>query len=245
MKKFFYWFLGATAGRTLVAYWHWFWGKPLESGGQVTLEAAKESLTQMQESVHKLTGSVSKVMAVYQQAKSRLEAKQTELHHAEEQASLAMDQGQEEAARLAIAHTLSLEQLLPQLRQRVEQAQTMMDSAQQKLRTEREKLEACRLEMGNLKAISEMNEALTQVMNLTGECGIDTAKSHFEDSEQAIKNRHFQVNSQFEISKNPHERLEQQLNQLTQSDAIEQRMVALRQKRAASLKAVPDLHQEA
>ena len=229
MKQFFYWFLGKTAGRTLVAYWHWFWGKPLESGGKVTLEAAKESLTKMQESVHKLTSSVSKVMVVYQQAKSRLEEKQKELHQAEEQASLAMTQGHEEAARLAIAHVLSLEKLIPQLQQRVVQAQEMMDGAQQKLRAEREKLEACKLEMGNLKAISEMNEALSQVMSLAGEVGLDTARSHFEESEQAIKNRHLQVNSQFELSQDPHEQIEQQLTQLTQSDAIEKRMAALRQ----------------
>ncbi|MGB7414928.1 MAG: PspA/IM30 family protein [Thermosynechococcaceae cyanobacterium] len=239
-KQLIYWFFGQTAGRTLVAYWHWIWGTPLEAGGKVTLEAAKESLTQMQESVHKLTGSVSKVMAVYQQAKSRLEAKQRERTQAEEQASLAMEKGNEEAARLAIAHTLSLEQLIPQLQQRVDQAQTMMDGAQQKLRAEREKLEACKLEMGNLKAISEMNEALSQVMSLAGEVGVDTARSHFEDSEQAIKNRHLQVNSRFELSKNPNEQVEQQLTQLTQSDAIEQRMAALRNKKTASLKIVPD-----
>ncbi|MGR3276766.1 PspA/IM30 family protein [Acaryochloris marina] len=243
MKHFLYWFLGDTAGRTIVAWWNWLWGKPLESGGEVTLEAAKESLAQMQGSVQKLTESVSRVMAVYQQAQGRYEVKKKELSHAEEQAGLAMDQGNDEATRIAIARVISLEQLLPQLQERVEQAQNMKRESQQKLQAEREKLEACKLEMGNLKAISEMNEALNQVMTLTSEFGLDTARSQFDDSEQAIKNRHLQINSQFELSRNPHEQFEQQLNQLSQADAIEQRLQKLRRQKEAHLKAVPDIRQ--
>lgn len=241
MKQFLYWFLGDTAGRTIVAGWNWLWGKPLESGGKVTLEAAKESLTQMQDSVQKLTASVSQVMAVYQQAQGQYEAKKKELSNAEEQAGLAMDQGDDEATRIAIARVISLEQLLPHLQERVAQAQHMQQESQQKLKAEREKLAACKLEMGNLKAISAMNEALNQVINLSSELGLDTAQSQFDDSEQAIKNRHLQINSQLELSRNPHEQYEQQLNQLSQADAIEQRMQKLRRQREAHLKAVPDI----
>lgn len=230
MKRFVYWFFGDRAGRTLVASWHLLWGKPLESGGKLTLEAAKESLTQMQASVKQLAESVAKVMAVYEQAKTHLETKQQAFYRAEEQAQLAIEQGSEEAARVAVAQVIALEELLPQLQERVQQAEAMMMAAQEKLKLEREKLEACKLAWGNLKAISEMNEALNQVISITSEVGVDSARSQFEDSEQAIKNRHLVINAKMELARSPQEQFEQELLQLTQSNAIDQRVDALRQK---------------
>jgi phage shock protein A len=234
MKRFLYWFLGDQAGRLLVSGWNLMWGKPLEAGGKLTLEAAKESLTQMQESVKQLTGSVARVMAVYEQAKNHLAAKQKTLLQAEEQAQLAMAQENEEAARIAVAQTIALEDLLPQLKERVEQAESMVLAAQQKLKLEREKLEACKLAWGNLQAISEMNEALNQVMTITSEVGVDSARSRFFDSEQAIQNRHWRINAQFDLSRHSKDQYTADLQQLTQSHAIEQRMEALRQHQSSS-----------
>ncbi|NJK73671.1 MAG: PspA/IM30 family protein, partial [Microcoleus sp. SU_5_6] len=44
MKKAVYWLMGDKAGRTLVGVWNWLWGIPVESGGQVAVEVAEESL---------------------------------------------------------------------------------------------------------------------------------------------------------------------------------------------------------
>lgn len=241
MKKFLYWFLGKTAGRTLVVGWQWLWGRPLAAGGAVTLAAAKATLTEMQASVQKLTESVAQVMAVYEQAQHQFDEKDQERLQLEEKARFALEQGNEEAARYAMAQVLSLEQLLPQLQQRVEQAQDLMLRSREKLRVEQETLMAYKLEMRNLKAISTMNEALNQVINLAGEVGLEEMRSQFEDSEQAIKNRHLQINSQFELAQNPHEQIDQQLEQLSQTEAIEQRLQALRAKHDSPLRVVPDL----
>jgi phage shock protein A len=241
MKKFLYWFFGKTAGLTLVVGWQWFWGKPLTTGGAVTLAAAKDSLTEMQASVQNLAESVAQVMAVYEQAQHQFDEKDQERLQLEEKARFAMEHGNEAAARHVMAQVLSLEQLLPQLQQRVEQAQDLMLRSREKLRVEQEKLITYKLEMRNLQAISTMNEALSQVINLAGEVGLDEVRSQFEDSEQAIKNRHIQINSQFELTQNPQEQMDQQLEHLSQTEAIEQRLQALRAKHDSPLQVVPDL----
>ena len=43
-KKVTYWLLGETAGRTSVATWKWLWGLPVESGGKIAENVAKESV---------------------------------------------------------------------------------------------------------------------------------------------------------------------------------------------------------
>lgn len=48
VKRFIYWFIGKRAGTTLFGAWHWIWGVPVERGGKVAVEVAKESVESMQ-----------------------------------------------------------------------------------------------------------------------------------------------------------------------------------------------------
>lgn len=115
MKKFIYWLMGEKAGRTIVGTWNWLWGIPVESGGQVAVEVAEESLRFMQESVQKLAEAVSTQVAAYQRAKQKYEEKVKEMRSSENQAMTAQRNGNEEAARLAMTRVLQIEKLLPQL----------------------------------------------------------------------------------------------------------------------------------
>lgn len=228
MRKFVYWFLGDTAGRVLTAWWRWFWGKSISQGNTVTLEAARESLTAMQASVSHLTVSVSQVAAVYSQAQEKFLKHNQDYDEANAQAALALKEGNEAAARLAVTRAITLEKALPSLAKMAQQSQELLHHAKQDLQNEQEKLEACRLEMGNLQAIAEMNEALSAVMKVTQEVGVDSAQSQFNQAESIIKHKNLQVIAQRELSQPPNAALQQELDTLTQADAIEQRLAALR-----------------
>jgi phage shock protein A len=188
----------------------------------------------MQQSVNKLIESVAQVASVHAQAQAKLSEHQLEHRKAHDQAALALKDGNEEAARLAIAKALTLEKILPNLAHMVEQSQQLLDLAKQDLQIEREKLETCRFEMGNLQAIAEMNEALGQVMKLSGSFSSDSARSQFESAEAAIKNQNLKVVAQRELSQSPTQALEKQLDDLTQSDAIEHRLKTIKQQLSAS-----------
>lgn len=79
-KALIFWLIGDKAGNSLVAIWNWLWGIPIESGGKIAVESARESLESMQKSLAELTESVAKVVAAQQSAQAQYEAKKTGTH---------------------------------------------------------------------------------------------------------------------------------------------------------------------
>jgi phage shock protein A len=179
LKKFIYWLLGETAGRTLVGTWKWIWGLPVESGGKIAQKVAQESFQSMQESIAQLTEGVSKVVAGYKLTQDRYDKKQQELQQTEQQAESAYRRGDEEAARLLITKAIAIEKIMPQLKQQVEQAKQIATTATEKVQKEKEKIQAYKLDMANLKALSELNEILADIHNITIELDIDSGRSFF------------------------------------------------------------------
>jgi phage shock protein A len=147
MKKIIYWLMGEKAGRTLVGTWNWLWGIPVESGGQVAVEVAEESLRSMQESVQKLAAAVATQVAAYQRAKQKYDEKTKEIKTFERQAMTAQNNGNEDAARLAMSKVIQIEQILPQLEEQVKQAENYVNASKDKLNRERQKLEAYKMDM--------------------------------------------------------------------------------------------------
>ncbi|NJN24104.1 MAG: PspA/IM30 family protein [Acaryochloridaceae cyanobacterium RL_2_7] len=235
LKKLMQWFLGETASRTLVIWWHWLWKQGIARGDHITLEAAKDSLASMQRSVDELTRSVAQVSAVYQQAQAKYCAHQAEYDKANQQAVIALEQGNEQAARLALARAITLEKAIPNLEKMADQSRQLLKQSRQELQIEQEKLEGCRFEMGNLEAIAEMNEALSKVMKLTGGPGETSATSAFNSAGKAIKNKNLEVIAQRELSENPTAKLARELDGLSQSDAIEKRLNQLRNQKKGQL----------
>jgi len=228
-KKIFYWFIGETAGRSLVGIWKWLWGLPMEPGGKIAEKVAQESLQSMQQSVVQLTAAVARVVAAYEQAKDKYNKKQAEFQQAEHQAQLAYGQGNQEAARLAMTKAIMIEKILPQLAEQVANAEKVMIAAKEKLNRERDKVEAYKLEMGNLQALAEMNQAMKDIFTITTELDIESARSQFEEAQTAIHGRYLRENAKAELSQNPTEQLEAEINQLTLDEEINQRFQRLQQ----------------
>ncbi|MBW4574517.1 MAG: PspA/IM30 family protein [Aphanothece sp. CMT-3BRIN-NPC111] len=227
LKKILYWFIGETAGRSSVAVWKWLWGLPVEPGGKIAEKVAQESLQSMQQSVVQLTAAVARVVAAYEQAKQKYNRKQEEFYQSEKQAQLAYGQGNQEAARLAITKAIMVEKILPQLSQQVAKAEKLMIAAKEKLNREREKVEAYKLEMINIQALSEMNQAMKDIVNITTELDIESSRSQFEEAQGAIEGRYLRENAQAELLENPTEKLEAQVNQLTLDEEINRRLQQL------------------
>jgi phage shock protein A len=223
-RKMIDWLIGDRASRVLIALWHWLWGMPIESGGKISVEVAQESLQSMRESVNQLTESVAKLIAAYQIAKTKYDSKQKEFQQAEKQATLAHQAGNPEAARLAMTKAVLIEQLLPQLAEQVAYAEKTVQAAQEKLSRERHKLEQCQIQMQNLKALSEVNEALKSITQINSTLQVGSARSQFESAQSAIQRRHLQINAHAELSEDPQEKLAADLEHLTLDDEIARRL---------------------
>ncbi len=227
MEKVIYWMLGEKAGRTIVGTWNWLWGIPVESGGQVAVAVAEESLRSMQESVQKLAEAVATQVAGYQRAKQKYEEKVKEMQLAESQATMAQRNSNEEAARLAMTHVLQTEKLLPQLEEQVKQAEQYVNASKEKLNRERQKLETYKTDMQNMKDMAEVNQALATMAKVNSDLNIDSARSQFESAKSAVERRNLQTNALAEISENPTEKLNAEMEKMTLDDQVARRLQML------------------
>ena len=227
MKKVLYWLMGDKAGRTIVGAWNWMWGLPVESGGPVAVAVAEESLRSMQESVQKLAAAVSTQVAAYQRAKTKYEEKVREMQTVERQVITAKRNGNEEAARLAMSKLIQTEQILPQLESQVKQAEQYVNASKDKLNRERMKLEAYKTDMQNMKDMAEINEALQAISKVNNDLSIDSARSQFEQAKNAVHGHHLKQQALAEISENPQERLQAELENMTLDDEVNRRLEIL------------------
>jgi len=215
--------MGDRAARLLIGTWNWLWGLPVQSGGKIAVEVAEESLLSMQTSVAKLTESVAQIKAAHEKASEKYRVKQQEFKLIESQALLAHQNGNTEAARLAMGKAILIEQLLPQLAAQVTQSENWLLAMKEKLYQEQQKLETYKVQTQNLKALSEVNEALATIAKVNTDLRLDSARSQFEAAESAIHHRHRKVSAFSELSENPTEKLTAELNQLTLDDEITRR----------------------
>jgi phage shock protein A len=227
MKKAIYWLMGEKAGRTIVGAWNWMWGLPVESGGKISVAVAEESLRSMQESVQKLAAAVSTQVAAYQRAKTKYEEKVREMQTLERQAITAQRNGNEEAARLAMSKVIQTEAILPQLEAQVKQAELYVNASKDKLNRERTKLEAYKTDMQNMKDMAEINEALTAIAKVNNDLSIDSARSQFEQAKNAVERHNIEQQSLAELSENPQERLQAELENMTLDDEVNRRLQML------------------
>lgn len=227
MKDAIYWLMGDKAGRTIVGTWNWLWGIPVESGGKVAVAVAEESLQEMQTSVQKLAEAVAMQVGAYERAKKKYEEKAKELRKFEQQATLAQQSGNTEAARLAMMKAIQIEQLLPQLEAQVQQAEKFVAASKDKLNRERLKLEQYKTDMENMKDLAEINSALESIAKVNNEFDIGSARSSFEAAKSAVEGRHLRSNALAELSENPNEKLAADLDQLTIDDEVSRRLQLL------------------
>ena len=227
MKKAVYWIMGERAGRTIVGTWNWLWGMPVESGGKVAVAVAEESLQSMQEAVQKLAVAVAAQEGAYKTAKNKYEAKIKEFNTLEQQAMVAQKGGNEEGARMAMSKAIQTEQILPKLAEMVKQAETAVKASKDKLNRERMKLESYKADMQNMKDMSEVNEALAMIARVNNEFDIGSAKSDFEKARGAVERRNLQTEALAELSENPTEKLQAEIETMTLDDEVARRLQRL------------------
>jgi phage shock protein A len=227
MKNLICWFMGDRVSRILVSLWNWLWGVPLESEDKVAVEVAQASLCTMQQSVYQLMEAVATVTATYQRTKEKYQSRQREAQLAEQRAASAYRNGDKATARLAMSRAIAIERILPQLADQVAQAEKVLQSNQEKLNRERQRLETYKIEMQNLKDLSEVSAALTVISEINQTLNIDSARSQFEQAHAVVEGQYQRINAFAELSESPSEKLTADLEKLTLEDEISHRLKTL------------------
>jgi phage shock protein A len=85
--------------------------------------------------------------------------------------------------------------------------------------------------MQNLKALAEINEALETIAQVDSSLDINSARYQFESAQEAIEGRYLKANAQAELSENPAERLQADLDHLMLNDEVSRRLAQLKAER--------------
>lgn len=227
MRKVVYGIFGQRAGSVIVGTWNWLWGLPVDQGGAAAVQVAEESLRTMQESVQRLTEAVATQVASYQRAEQKYLAKVKEYQTLERQAKLAADQGNMQAARLAMSRAIEVERVLGPLKENVETAERYVTGAKQRLNREKEALAARRSELSNMKDITEVNQALERMAQVNNSYNIDSARSQFEAAKGAVEAKQFKVQALSELSQDPSAQMEADLGNMMMDDEVARRLSQL------------------
>lgn len=148
---------------------------------------------------------------------------------AEKQALIASEQGNEEAARLAMSRAIAIERLLHRIAEQVAQSEKVVMSTKQKLYCEREKLEVYKTERENLKALAEINETLASISEVDNSLNINSARDRFENALSAVEGRYLQVNARAELSESHVEQLQTDLDRIALDEEISARLAKLKE----------------
>ncbi len=227
MKSIVYWLMGDRAGRVLAASWNWAWRRPVAQGGTIAVEVAQESIHSMQASIAQITDSVAKAVAAYERVKQQHEGKKSYAQNLENQAAQALKQGQENHAQSMMGRAIEIERILPVLASQVQKAEEAVESLKRKLDRERNKLGSFQIQMQNLQSLAEVNEALAVITSLNSDLETDSARNQFQEAQAAIENRNMYANAYQELSENPAERIQGQIEETMLNDEVQKRLAKL------------------
>lgn len=189
-KKAIYWLMGDTGGRLTLNAWNWLWGLPPDPKPETSsdlVSAAETSVREMQQSVNQLARAVDAQMSAYRKAKLKYDAKRRQVREYEREARQARQQGDESAARLAMARAIQLEQLLPQIESRVRQAEDFVTTYREKLDRERIQLEAYKMDVEHLKDMAEIGEALDTIAQTNSRLDVESARSQLDSAKDTLE----------------------------------------------------------
>jgi phage shock protein A len=235
-----YTLFGESLGRLMMSSWNWLCGRPLEEGGTMSVQIAEQALRDIAGRVDELTQAVSTQMASFKRAKDLFEQK-TKEHDDVERAALTAHAEAEKAtddaerskfmemAEQAMRRVLAIEEVIPQLKERVERAQSYAQAAHDNLREHQGKLEDYKSTLQNMKDMNEINQALEAMEKVSSENKIDSAKNQFDVAKNAVEKRTLKTEAYQALSENPSEKASRDLKKLSASTELERRMKMLGQ----------------
>jgi phage shock protein A len=199
-----------------------------EAESQIPLSMLEQSVREMLDNLRSLREATATTIAFETKGKRELDAQNTRVKNLERQAEEALRQGNEKLARRA----LQLQTEAKSTRERAEQtykaAHVRADNARSKLKLEEGRIEAKIRQLGELKAVHQMNEAQRRMQAITDEYNIDGAVSVFEKTASSIQEQADKLSAMDTIAVSEGEELDRQLSAISQKTEVDAALEALK-----------------
>lgn len=210
-----------------------------EAEGQVPIAMLEESVREMLDSMRGLREATATTIAFETRAKREFDAQHTRVKNLDRQAEEALTQGNEKLARRALQLQIEAKSTRDRAEATFKAAKLRADNSRMKLKVEEERVQGKIRQLGELKAMAEMNAAQKRMQQITDEYNIDGALSVFDKTSGSIQENADKLSAMDQIAVSEGDELDRQLAAISQKSDVDAALDALKAKLGESATAAP------
>jgi phage shock protein A len=199
-----------------------------EAEAQVPLSMLEQSVREMLDNLRSLREATATTIAFETKAKRDLDAQNARVRNLDKQAEEGLRQGNEKLARRALQLQVEAKGTRERADQTHKASKLRADNARAKLTVEEERVQAKIRQLGELKAIHQMNEAQRRMQSITDEYNIDGAVNVFDKTAGSIQEQADKLSAMDTIAVSEGEDLDRQLAAISQKTEVDAAMDALK-----------------
>ena len=203
-----------------------------EAEAQVPLSMLEQSVREMLDNLRALREATATTIAFETRGKRELEAQNGRVKNLERQAEEALKAGNEKLARRALQLQVEAKGTRERAEQTYKAARVRAEHARGKLKVEEERVQAKIRQLGELKAVHQMNEAQRRMQSITDEYNIDGALSVFDKTAGTIQEQADKLSAMDTIAVSEGEDLDRQLSAISQKTEVDAALDALKARMA-------------
>jgi phage shock protein A len=203
-----------------------------EAEGQIPLSMLEQSVREMLDNLRALREAAATTIAFETKAKRDLDAHSGRVKNLERQAEEALKQGNEKLARRALQLQGEAKGTKERAEQTYKASRLRADNARAKLKVEEERVQGKIRQLGELKAVHQMNEAQRRMQSITDEYNIDGAVSVFDKTAGSIQEQADKLSAMDTIAVSEGEDLDRQLSAISQKTEVDAALDALKARMA-------------
>jgi phage shock protein A len=199
-----------------------------EAESAIPVSMLEQSVREMLENLRALREATASTIAFETKGKRDLDAQNARVKNLEGQAEEALKQGNEKLARRALQLQMEAKGTRERAEQTYKAARARADNARGKLKVEEERVQSKIRQLGELKAVSEMNAAQKRMQDITDEYNIDGAVSVFDKTAASIQEQSDKLAAMDTIAVSEGEDLDRQLAAISKKTEVDAALDALK-----------------
>jgi phage shock protein A len=203
-----------------------------EAEAQVPLSMLEQSVREMLDNLRALREATATTIAFETKAKRDLDAQNGRVKNLDRQAEEALRQGNEKLARRALQLQVEAKGTRERAEQTFKASKVRADNARGKLKVEEERVQGKIRQLGELKAVHQMNEAQRRMQSITDEYNIDGAVTVFDKTAGSIQEQADRLSAMDTIAVSEGEELDRQLGAISQKTEVDAALDALKARMA-------------
>ncbi|HKC11108.1 MAG TPA: PspA/IM30 family protein [Vicinamibacteria bacterium] len=199
-----------------------------EAEAQVPLSMLEQSVREMLDNLRSLREATATTIAFETKAKRDLDAQNARVRNLDKQAEEGLRQGNEKLARRALQLQVEAKGTRERADQTYKASKLRADNARAKLTVEEERVQGKIRQLGELKAIHQMNEAQRRMQSITDEYNIDGAVNVFDKTAGSIQEQADKLSAMDTIAVSEGEDLDRQLAAISQKTEVDAALDAMK-----------------